>query len=120
MLRGLRHKGILENWKSLEKSSTEKEAKRKHIRGFEMMDFETWVELIWIDKSIPLRTPGSKHQRKIKEILEKIQAAKDNPTDENIQAIYDIDHIDCRENYRIIVYCRYLQYAISVLKDEGK
>ena len=86
------------------------------------MDLKTWAELIYIPEKIKLRTPGSKHQQKIREILYLVGLAKDHPSTEVLLALGHVKIIDCPDNSSNYVdYCKYLQYCVNIiLRNEGK
>ena len=76
-----------------------------------------WLELGYINPNIPLKTPGSKHQRKIREIYNAIEQTKNTG---DLEPILSINHIGCRGENEIVAYCRYLQHIIEVLKERMK
>jgi len=76
------------------------------------VEFETWSKLVYIDPEIPLRGGQSKHQRKILEIFNKIE-------DQDVEGLIATHQIDCTGDTEIVGYCRYLQYCLDVLKNEG-
>ena len=80
------------------------------------MNFDKWIHLVYRDENIPMRTPPSKHQAKILEILEKIDLAKSGI----MVPLLEVEPISCIGESFTVSYCRYLQYMITVLKDEGK
>ena len=86
-----------------------------------------WASLIYIPDKLHLRdVPGSsKHQEKIKEILELVREAGENPTVEVYERLRSVRPIACPDNKPGLPnYCKYLQYIITQLdgfvhKDEG-
>lgn len=79
------------------------------------MKFDEWYHLLYINTEIPTRGGRSKHQRKILEIFEAIEAAKSG----EMVPLFSIQSIDCTGETEIVSYTRYLQYMIQVLKNEG-
>ena len=79
------------------------------------MKFDEWYHLLYINTDIPIRNPPSKHQEKIQEILDKVEAAKSGL----MVPLLEVQFIDCTGETEIVAYCRYLQYMVQVLKDEG-
>ena len=84
------------------------------------MDLKAWAELIYIPEKLNLRRTGSKHQRKIREILYLVDQAKDHPRDDVFLALGHVKIINCPDDAGDYVdYCKYLQHCVNVLKDEG-
>ena len=85
-----------------------------------------WANLIYIDKTVGTRGGASKHQRKILEIWNLIQQAKDNPTVEVYESIKNYQPVHCPESeITQIYYLAYLQYCVNnidgiVQKNGGK
>lgn len=77
------------------------------------MEFDAWVKLLYIDHEIPLRGGNSKHQRKVMEILGKVEAR-------DRDGLLSTRLIGCTGETEIVGYCRYLQYLIGILKNEGQ
>ena len=80
------------------------------------MDFDKWYHLIYLDENIPIRSPPSKHQAKIQEIIDAIKTAKEQHI---MVPLLEVKFIDCSGSGLQVNYCRYLQYVIDVLKNEG-
>jgi len=85
-----------------------------------------WAELIYIPEKLSLREPtSSKHQEKIREILELVREARENPTVDVYERLRSVRPIPCPDNIKGFVnYCKYLLYCVDqldniVLKDEG-
>ena len=85
-----------------------------------------WAQLIYIPDDLKLREPrGSVHQEKIKEILELVREARENPTADVYERLRSVRPIKCPDNIKGFVnYCMYLQYQITQLEgfvreDEG-
>ena len=83
------------------------------------MDIDTWANLIHVPEKMNLRTPGSKHQKKIREILYVVGLAKDHPKESLKEKLFKIEQIPCEGDSRFVAYCRYLQATINVLRNEG-
>ena len=84
------------------------------------MDTNTWAELIYVPEKMNLRTPGSKHQKKIREILYLVGLVKDHPNDSIYDKLMNIPHINCPKSESDPVnYCRYLQVCLNILRCEG-
>ena len=79
------------------------------------MKFDKWIHLLYLDEEVPIRDPPSKHQAKIVEILDKIEMAKSGV----MVPLLEVKPISCIGETEAVVYCRYLQYMVTVLKDEG-
>lgn len=80
------------------------------------MKFDKWYHLVYINTDIPIRNPPSKHQAKIQEIFDQISYAQETGV---MVPLLEIEPISCIGESEIVAYCRYLQYMIRVLKDEG-
>ena len=86
-----------------------------------------WAELIYIPDDLSLRDPpgDSVHQRKIREILELVREAGENPTVDVYERLRSVQPIPCPDNIKGFVnYCKYLLYCVDKLdnivrKDEG-
>ena len=86
-----------------------------------------WAELIYIPDNLNLREPpgDSTHQRKIREILELVREARENPTVDVYERLRSVRSIKCPDDKGDYVhYCKYLLYVVSQLdkfvhKDEG-
>ena len=84
------------------------------------MELKQWAELIYIPEKLELRTPGSKHQRKIAEILDLISLAKGKPSNEVYERLVNVHQVKCPTTESDPVnYCRYLQVCLDILKNEG-
>ena len=86
-----------------------------------------WAELIYIPDNLSLRDPkGSTHQKKIREILELVREARENPTLDVYERLRSVRPIPCPDHVEGFVnYCKYLLYVVSQLdnivrKDEGQ
>jgi len=78
------------------------------------VEFETWINLVYIDQDIKLRDASSKHQAKIKEIWDAIEAR-------DYTKLVSIKPVACPdERGDVVNYCKYLLHCLSILKNEGK
>ena len=84
------------------------------------MDVMAWAELIYIDPKIKIRDSSSSHQEQIQTIWDFIETAKSDPSDKLTEEILSLNPIKCRGNSTHVVYCRYLQHCIEILRNEGK
>jgi len=86
-----------------------------------------WAQLIYISDDLRLRAPpgNSVHQKKIKEILDLVGEARENPTVDVYERLRSVRPIPCPDHIEGFVnYCKYLLYCVDqldniVLKDEG-
>ena len=82
-----------------------------------------WAELIYIPENLSLRK--SVHQKKIKEILDLVREARENPTMDVYERLRSVQPIPCPDHIvGFVNYCKYLLYCVDqldniVLKDEG-
>ena len=86
-----------------------------------------WAQLIYIPDNLNLRDPpgDSIHQRKIREILELVREASENPTVDVYECLRSVQPITCPDHIKGFVnYCKYLLYVVGkidsfVREDEG-
>ena len=83
------------------------------------MELKQWAELIYIDPNIPLRNPPSKHQERILDIIFLVKKARVEPSKMVHDSLLELKDIGCYGDSEHVGYCRYLQHAVSILKDEG-
>ena len=62
-----------------------------------------------------LRIPGSIYQHKIREIQALIIEIRDNPTQDTLEKLMNIDRIECEGNTEYESFYRYLQYCLDQL-----
>jgi len=85
-----------------------------------MKDLQKWAGEIAIQDDLKLRFPGSKHQKQIRTIHDLIIKARVNPSEKVRDELKALKMIPCRGKSDYVTYCRYLQYSINVLRNEGK
>lgn len=75
-----------------------------------------WAELIYIPEILSLRS--STHQKKIKEILELVREARENPTVNVYERLRSVQPIPCPDHIKGFVnYCKYLLYCVDKLDN---
>jgi len=84
-----------------------------------MNSLQKWADLVSLQDELKLRSPGSKHQKQIRTIHDLILEARVNPSERVSDELKTLKMVPCRGKSAYVVYCRYLQYAINVLKCEG-
>ena len=84
------------------------------------MDLKAWAELIYISREIKIRDNPSRHQEYIRDFVDLVKEVRESPSDELKQKLMAIKYIRCDGNSEHVVYARYLQHCLSVLKGEGK
>ena len=84
------------------------------------MGLQEWAELISIQDDLKLRKPGSKHQKQIRMIHDLVLESRVNPSESVSETLKNLKMVPCSGTSDYVVYCRYLQYTISVLRNEGK
>ena len=84
------------------------------------MGLKEWADLVSIRDDLKLRFPGSKHQKQIRTIHDLVMEARVNPSERVSGDLLGLKMIPCRGKSKYVAYCRYLQYSINILKDEGK
>jgi hypothetical protein len=85
-----------------------------------MKTLQKWAEQVSIQNHLKLRFPGSKHQKQIRTIHDLVMEGRINPSEKVRDELLTLKMVPCRGKSDYVVYCRYLQYAINVLKNEGK
>lgn len=83
------------------------------------MDLKAWSELVAIKEDMKLRLPGSKHQKQIRAIHSLVQEARVNPSENVLESLKNLKMIPCFGKSDFVVYCRYLQHCIDILRNEG-
>jgi len=83
------------------------------------MGLQEWAELVAVQDTIKLRKPGSKHQKQIRTIHDLVLEARVNPSESVSETLKTLKMVPCNGKSDYVVYCRYLQYTISVLRNEG-
>ena len=84
------------------------------------MGLQEWAELVAVQDTIKLRSPGSKHQKQRRTIHDLVLEARVNPSESVSETLLNLKMVPCNGVSDYVVYCRYLQYTISVLRNEGK
>ncbi len=84
------------------------------------MGLKEWADLVSIRDDLKLRFPGSKHQKQIRTIHDLVMEARVNPSERVSNELKTLKMIPCRGKSKYVAYCRYLQYSINVLRNEGK
>jgi len=84
------------------------------------MGLKEWADLVSIRDDLKLRFPGSKHQKQIRTIHDLVMEARVNPSERVSGDLLGLKMIPCRGKSKYVAYCRYLQYSINVLRNEGK
>ena len=84
------------------------------------MGLKEWADLVSIQDELKLRFPGSKHQKQIRTIHDLVMEARVNPSEKVRDELLTLKMIPCRGKSKYVSYCRYLQYSINVLRNEGK
>ncbi len=83
------------------------------------MGLKEWADLVSIQDDLKLRFPGSKHQKQIRTIHDLVMEARVNPSERVSGDLLGLKMIPCRGKSKYVAYCRYLQYMINVLRNEG-
>jgi len=84
------------------------------------MGLKEWADIVSIQDELKLRFPGSKHQKQIRTIHDLVMEARVNPSERVSGDLLGLKMIPCRGKSKYVAYCRYLQYMINVLRNEGK
>lgn len=84
------------------------------------MDFKAWVELVYIRTDLPFRKNMSRHQEYIKNAIDLVTEARENPSDEIKDKLLSLELIRCDKDSEYVCYARYLKHCINVLRTEGK
>jgi len=85
-----------------------------------MKNLQKWADLVAIQDDLKLRNPGSKHQKQIRTIHSLVIEARVKPSKKVRDELLNLKTVPCRGKYEYVAYCRYLQYSINVLRNEGK
>ena len=78
---------------------------------------DEWASNMVLISDDDLRTPGSKHQRKIKEYQDIIKEMAIRATPDNLKRLFSVEPIKCNGGSRFVAHCRYLQHCVKLLKD---
>lgn len=71
--------------------------------------------LIYLMPDKKLRTPGSKYQKKIREIQAIITELHEDPSQDAFDKLLAVKLLECHGNSEYEAHCRYLQYCIPQL-----